>query len=157
MVAVPRENPDPATVCPEKRRRFEAIQMLFRHQFEGKPLEQCWAEVHADSKLDPDTARKRTAEELEWLRRNNPLRTSEMLLLYGLDTDALIGDLEKQLSATKKITAKVIRKGNRVTVLETTEVGDTRAQALALGQLIEIRGQPEPESSFESPEEALKV
>lgn len=35
--------------------------------------------------------------------------THELLLLYHLDTGGLIEDLEKQLSATKKIPTKVLR------------------------------------------------
>ena len=140
-----REKPDPANVSPEERRRAAAIRLRFRHQFEGKPLEQCWAEVHPDSKIDRETARLRAEEEIGWLRRNRPLRISEELLLYNLDTDALIGDLEKQLSATKKIPFRVIRKGRRVTVTGTIEVKDNRARNLALDQLIEIAELSRPE------------
>lgn len=140
-----REKPDPATASPEERRRAAAIRLRFRHQFEGKPLEQCWAEVHPDSELDPETAQHRAAEELEWQRRNHPLRISEELLLHNLDTDALIGDLEKQLSATNKIPFRVIRKGGRVTVTDTIEVEDSRARSRALDQLIEIAALSRPE------------
>ena len=139
---------DSAPYTPEEHRRFgAAIQMLFRHLREGKPLEQCWAEVHPDSKLDPEAARKRAAEELDWRRRNHPLRISEALLLYGLDTDDLLDDLGKQLEATKKVPVKVIREGGRVTFRETIEVPDYRARNLALDQLIEIR-RPELDPSF---------
>ena len=122
--------------------------MLIRHRFEGKPLEQCWAEVHPDSELDPETARLRAAEELGWRRRNHPLRISELLIIYDLGTDALIDDLENQLDATKnnRVTVKKTD-GARVTVIETTEVKDNYARSLALEQLIEImlRGQDQKE------------
>ena len=118
--------------------------MLIRHRFEGKPLEQCWAEVHPDAKLDPETARLRAAEELGWLRRNHPLRISELLLIYDLGTDALIDDLENQLIATKNIVTVKKKKGARVTVIETTEVQDNYARSLALEQLIEISRSQDP-------------
>ena len=151
-----REDPSVSTVSPEDRLRFDkAMSLLFRYQFEGKPLEQCWTEVHRDSKLDPETARHRAAEEIKWLRLNHPLTATEGLLLFDLDTDALIDDLGRQLSATRKIPTKTIKDAaGRVTVLETIECPDYRARSLAFKQLIELHGLPVSDSSFESSSDA---
>lgn len=140
MIVMPRGNSDPIAVSPEEQRRSDAVRMLFRHQFEGKPLATCWTEVHPDSKLDPETARHRATKELEWLRRNHPLRIDEVLPLYDLDTASLIDDLENQLGATKSLVVRVIKDGQTTVRRETIEVPDNRARSRALDQLIEISG-----------------
>jgi hypothetical protein len=121
--------------------------LLFRHQFEGKPLDQCWAEVFPDSELDQETARQRATEELEWRRRNYPLTITELLAIYKLGTSELIDDLGKQLGATNKIPSKVIRKNGRRTVLATLEVSNNRARDLAFRQLIEMRLHNQPKDA----------
>lgn len=133
-----------ATASPEHRRWFRAIELLIRQQIEGKPLEQCWAEVHPDSTLDPEAARMRAVEELDWRRRNYPLTMTELLPLYDLGTLELIDDLKKQLSATRKLPTKVIREGGRVVSMETLEVADNLAQDSAFDQWVEISRYPEP-------------
>ena len=135
------EDSDAAAVRLAEQRVVKSL--LYYHQVEGMSLEQAWAQVHRGGEseaVDPETARELAARAIERVRLTHPLTMRELLPLYGLDTDALVGGLKEQLGATLPI--KVRRDGHTTWTMDDTggSAPDAKARAAAQERLLKLCG-----------------
>ena len=80
-------------------RRTKAEAIVFRNQFEDKPLADCWYEVNPQSKANRHTARKEAAKLITWYQRYSS-SLDQRLISNGLDSTTVLTTLKAMKEAT---------------------------------------------------------
>ena len=83
------------------RRRLKAEAILFRHQFEGKPLADCWYDVSPHSEANRKTAKKEAEKLADWYQERYSSSLAQRIVANGLDEMKVLTTIKEIKEATR--------------------------------------------------------